>query len=256
MLEKTYILSLLFHGRAKARAEPDSMMLLGAVSFTLVWSQAKNPATVPVDRLGEEWWRVRHERSVAITKGGHYDLIFIGDSITQRWEEDGKSVWSKYFAHRLVANFGFAGDHTQHLLWRMEHGEILGLHPKVAVLLIGTNNIGYGSANPSQTAEGVIEVVNRLRANMPSTKILLLGLFPRMSVEHPWRVAVDRVTAGYASIADGSHVIFMDIGRHFKSRDGQLWRALMPDQLHLSEAGYEIWAKAMEPSLKKFLGES
>lgn len=136
-------------------------------------------STTPAHRMGEQWWKERHERCVEATKKGDLDVIFIGDSITQGWEGGGKAAWDKYFGEYKTGNFGFSGDRTEHVLWRMDNGEIVGLQPKVAVMMIGTNNIGHGSSNPEQTAAGVKAIVAKLRAKLPKTKILLLGIFPR-----------------------------------------------------------------------------
>ena len=213
-------------------------------------------SVTPANRLGEQWWKTRHENSVAATKKGGYDLMFIGDSITQGWEGQGKPVWDKYYANRKAVNFGFSGDRTEHVLWRMDNGEMMGLKPKVTVIMIGTNNIGHGSSNAADTATGVKKIVSRLRENMPETKILLLGIFPRgADSQDRMRVAVAQATDGFKGLADDKSVIFMDLGKYFMSRSGDLWKSMMPDLLHPNTTGYEIWAKAMEPTLKSLLGE-
>ncbi|MDH4388155.1 MAG: GDSL-type esterase/lipase family protein [Fimbriimonas sp.] len=210
----------------------------------------------PAHRMGEDWWKARHERCVEQTKQGGHELIFIGDSITQGWEGGGKATWDKYYAGRKAANYGFSGDRTEHVLWRMENGEIVGEKPKVAVMMIGTNNIGHGSSDAAATALGVKTIVGKLRSVMPSTKILLLGIFPRGATSNDkMRVDVASATSQFSTLADGKNVFFLDISRAFMSRDGDLWMGLMPDLLHPNSEGYWIWAKAMEPTLKKLLGE-
>lgn len=216
----------------------------------------QNVATTPANRLGEAWWKQRHEACVELTKKGGHELIFIGDSITQGWEGSGKETWNKYYGNRKAANFGFSGDRTEHVLWRMENGEITGLHPKVAVMMIGTNNIGHSSSDAPATAIGVREIVSRLRKAMPSTKILLLGIFPRsFSANDAPRMNVAAATEAFKSVADDKSVYFLDIGRHFTYSNGDMMRGLMPDLLHPNANGYQIWAKAMEPTLQKLLGE-
>lgn len=230
-------------------------MFTPAFVFAASLSLAQVSVT-PADRLGEQWWKARHEAAVEATKKGGYDLMFIGDSITQGWEGQGKPVWDKYYANRKAVNFGFSGDRTEHVLWRMEHGEIMGLKPKVTVIMIGTNNIGHGSSNAADTATGVKRIVQKLRENMPETKILLLGIFPRgADSQDRMRVAVGQATDGFKTIADDKSVFFMDLGRYFMARNGDLWKSMMPDLLHPNTSGYEIWAKAMEPTLKNLLGE-
>ena len=102
-------------------------------------------------------------------KQGKVDLLMIGDSITHGWEGAGKEVWQKFYAKRNAVNLGISGDQTQHVLWRLENGNLDGIQPKLAVLMIGTNNAAGG--NPQEIAAGVRAIVERLRAKLPQTKI-------------------------------------------------------------------------------------
>ena len=241
----------------RARLLYSSGAMVLSLSFAFGLFAQKSVALTPVDRLGEAFWKARHEHQVELTKQGGWDLIFIGDSITQGWEGRGKEVWNKYYASRKAANFGVSGDRTEHVLWRMDNGEIIGLHPKVAVIMIGTNNIGHRSSGPTETADGVKLIVSKLRKAMPETKILLLGIFPRgATATDPMRIAVAQATDQFKTIADDKHIFFQDCGRHFMSKDGELWKALMPDLLHPIDFGYDIWARSMESTLRKLLGES
>ncbi|MCE9558405.1 MAG: hypothetical protein K8R88_05590 [Armatimonadetes bacterium] len=213
-------------------------------------------STFPVSRLNEDWWKERHAHCQEVTKAGGVDVVFLGDSITQGWEGSGKATWDKYYAGRKAANFGFSGDRTEHVLWRLDQGEIIGLKPKVVVIMIGTNNIGHGSSNASATAEGVSAIVSRLRKGVPDAKILLLNIFPRdREATDSLRMQVADASAQFQKLGDERHVFCRDIGHHFVRLDGSLRSLLMPDFLHLNPAGYEIWAKAMEPELKALLGE-
>jgi len=213
-------------------------------------------ATTPAERMKEGWWSARHEKCVEITKAGGVELAFLGDSITQGWEGKGKATWQKYYAARKPANFGFSGDRTEHVLWRLANGELVGLSPKVVVIMIGTNNIGHKSSTPEQTADGVRAIVATLREKLPTTKILLLGIFPRgPDSENPMRKGVVAATAGFKDVADGEWVHFLDLSGRFLNGDGVLPKEIMPDLLHLNEEGYAIWAEAMEPVLHKLLGE-
>ncbi len=224
--------------------------------MTLAQDTPKHVATTPAERLGEQWWKERHEQKVAVTKAGGVDLAFLGDSITHSWEGGGKQVWDHYYAHRRAADFGFSGDRTEHVLWRLAHGELVGLSPKVIVIMIGTNNIGHGSSNPEQTADGVRAIVATLRNDVPSAKILLLGVFPRgLNANDPMRLGVAKATDGFKSVADGEKVVFLDIGKHFLRLDGEMRTLIVPDSLHPNEHGYWIWARAMEPTLAKMLND-
>lgn len=217
---------------------------------------AQNPAVIPVHRLGEQWWSERHERCVAQTKQGNIDVVFLGDSITQGWESEGKAAWDRDFAPLKAANFGFSGDRTEHVLWRLDNGEMSGLDAKVVVLMIGTNNIGHGSSTPSQTADGVRLVVSELQERLPQAKILLLAIFPRdEAADGALRIKANEATNGFKNLHDGKRVFFKDIGPYFVHSSGRLRTNLMPDRLHLSSDGYEIWARAIRDDVRDLLGK-
>ena len=206
-----------------------------------------------------DWWLPRHEEKLARIQqlaAAHQpvDLVFIGDSITHNWEKDGQAVWARHYARYNALDLGFGGDHTENVLWRLEHGEIDGIRPKVAVLMIGTNNTGDRGEDPRSTALGVRRILDEIRRRQPDTRILLLAVFPRD--EQPTaatRRLNDRVNAIISGYADNEHVFFLDIGRYLTNADGSLSRDVMPDLLHPSENGYEIWAQRMEPMLLQLL---
>ena len=210
-------------------------------------------ATTPVPRDGEPWWVKRHAEKVEVTKKGGVDLAFLGDSITQGWEGQ-PPVWEKYFASLKAANFGFSGDRTEHVLWRLANGELVGLSPKLIVIMIGTNNLGHNSSNPRQTADGVKAIVSTLREKVPGAKILLLGIFPRdEKPDGAKRKEVAEATALFKDAADGKEVHFLDIGSTFLGADGVASKEVMPDFLHLSTKGYELWAETIAPKVKELM---
>ena len=232
-----------------------SLMVLGT---TLLVAQQipRHVATIPAERLSEDWWKQRHAACVALTKKGGVDVVFLGDSITQGWEGGGRATWDKEFAPLKSANFGFSGDRTEHVLWRLENGEIVGLHPKLVVVMIGTNNIGHGSSNPQQAADGVHAIVEKLLSALPGAKVLLLGIFPRGQFPaDKMRQDVATATSLFKGLDDHKRVFFLDIGYAFLRSDGELRTTLMPDMLHLTSDGYEIWAQAMKPELTRLLGK-
>jgi lysophospholipase L1-like esterase len=167
-------------------------------------------------------------------------------------------VWNQCYAPRHAANFGISGDRTQHVLWRIDNGELDGIKPKVVVLMIGTNNTGKekdGKPRNSvpETVAGVIALVQDIRTRLPDSKILLLGIFPRGEFDDPQRAQVALVNTVIAKLDDGKMIKYLDIGPEFLELDGTLPKSIMPDLLHPNEHGYEIWAKAMEPTLSAML---
>ncbi len=217
----------------------------------------QNTATNPEPR--DPNWVKRHEGFVADAKQGGIDILFMGDSITDFWRNRGSNVWNQYYAPRHAANFGISGDRTQHVLWRMDNGELDGIHPKVVVLMIGTNNTGKERDNKTprntvpETIEGVQAVVGDLRARLPDSKILLLAIFPRGTLDDPQRTQVALVNTVIAKLDDGKMVRYLDIDPKFLEADGTLPRSIMPDLLHPNAHGYQIWADAMNPTLDEML---
>lgn len=204
------------------------------------------------------WWMPRHEAKLAEIQRRradrqNTDLVFIGDSITHFWEDAGKQVWDRHYAKYNALDLGFSADRTEHVLWRLQHGEVDGLHPKVAVLLIGTNDSG-GQRDPSNTAAAIQRIVGELRQRLPGTKILLLGIFPRGDMPGtPVSRINEQINTILPGFADGKTVFFLNINRALLSADGTLSKDVMPDLLHPNEKGYALWAAAMEPELQRLL---
>jgi len=215
---------------------------------------AQNPATNPVARTSpDNGWLPRHEEFVAEAKKGGIDLLFLGDSITDNWRNTGKAIWDKYYAPRHAANFGIGGDRTQHVLWRIQHGELDGLNPKVIVLMIGTNN--SNSDDAKSIAEGIELIVQKIRAKCPTSKILLLAVFPRNKpADKPAQMdTIKQVNTTIAKLADGKMIRFLDLDGKFLGPDGKVPAGIMPDFLHPNEKGYQIWADSMESALAEML---
>ena len=193
-----------------------------------------------------------HERFVKIAQEGKAQLVFLGDSITAGWGSK-KEIWDKAFGQYMPANFGIGGDRTQHVLWRITNGELDGIKPKAVVLMIGTNNSGQDPAEG--IAKGVTVIVETIRAKQPQAKILLLAVFPRgeKASPNPGREKLKQVNAVIGKLDDGQNVHFLDIGEKFLQPDGTLTKEIMPDFLHLSAAGYQIWADAISPKLAELM---
>ena len=193
-----------------------------------------------------------HERFVKVAQEGTAELVFLGDSITAGWGSK-KEIWNTAFGQYKPANFGIGGDRTQHVLWRITNGELDGIKPKAVVLMIGTNNSGSDSAEG--IADGIKLIVATVREKQPQAKILLLAVFPRGEKvsPNPGRDKLNQVNATIAKLDDGKNIHFLDIGSKFLQPDGSLSKDIMPDFLHLSEAGYQIWADAIGPKLAELM---
>jgi beta-glucosidase len=209
----------------------------------------------PVPR-GDDWWKNRHAEKNKLAQSEKWQLVFLGDSITQSWEGAGKEVWQQHYAPRGAGNIGFSGDRTEHVLWRLDNGNLAGQSPQVVVVMIGTNNLGNVGHSPAAVVAGVTKVVEKLGQVVPEAKVLLLGVFPRgRTADDKFRAQINEVNAGIGKLADWQRVHFLDIGHVFVEADGSLSEKIMPDALHLSPEGYGKWADAIEPTLKKLLGD-
>jgi len=239
---------------------------LALISGSAQSGDKKNPAATASPRLTKDGkadagWAKRHDGFVEIAKKGDVDVLFLGDSITDGWRNfnpknkaGGKNVWEKSFAPLKAANFGIGGDRTEHVLYRITNGELDGITPKVAVLMIGTNNTGANSAE--QISEGITTIVKTIREKSPKTKVLVLAVFPRgKEIPNPGNSKIIEINKTIAKLDDGSNVKFLDIGSKFM-KDGQIPQDIMHDYLHLTESGYQIWADAITPTLTAMLGKN
>ena len=214
-----------------------------------------NRCIQPLERDGKAHQRFLELNERVKKAGTDARLIFVGDSITEGWEYNGKESWAKYYAPRHALNLGISSDHTQHVLWRLDHGNLDGLQPKVAVVLIGVNNIPDESNTPGMVLEGVTAVVQRIRERLPKTKVLLLGIFPFREDFNPQRGRALQVNQALRKLEDRHDVFYLDIGHLFIDRDGKIPKTMMRDFLHPTPGGYRIWAEAMEPTLARLMGE-
>ena len=199
----------------------------------------------------------RHEQFMQRKAQGPIDLLFIGDSITDFWPRRGQPSWKKFEEKYHPADFGISGDRTEHVLWRLDNGEIDGItpNPKVVVIMIGTNNIGHFPDEKAEwAAAGVTKIVQTVREKLPDSKILLLGVFPRDTKDSPRREKVTQINEIISKLDDGGqHIRYLDIGDKFLDSNGEIPKDIMPDKLHPTTQGYDIWYGAMEPTLEEMM---
>ena len=194
------------------------------------------------------WWMSRHQDILQREDKGKTGLIFIGNSIIHHWEDTDIDSWNEFYGKMNPINMGFGGDQTQHVLWRLDHGELEGINPKVAVIIIGTNNVSSGHT-PEMIAEGVSMIVARVRKHLPATKILLLAIFPRDELHsHPRKVNTE-ASRLFSGIADQKSIFFLDLNHIYLDSKGNIPKSLMPDKLHPSAEGYRLWGEAMKERL-------
>jgi lysophospholipase L1-like esterase len=226
-------------------------------------------ASTPIARTDLAWWRDRHERKIRELVEAKPELIFLGDSITQDWELSGPpswrdfaAVWQQYYGDRRAVNLGFKGDTTASLLWRIQNGEVAHITPKVAVLLIGANNLGRVHWSAEATVAGIDAIIRDLRQRLPTTRILLLGVLP--SERSAWVTeTTDQINNSLKDRYRSDRLVsYLDVGGLFM-RSGKLNRALFLDPmltppdppLHPSAQGQALIAKAIEPTLAAILGD-
>jgi beta-glucosidase len=202
----------------------------------------------------EEAWAQKHASFVERAKKGDVEVLFTGDSITAGWNGAGSAVWQKYFGEMKAANFGIGGERTQHILYRLGDGELEGINPKVFVLLIGTNNASAGDP-PEDTAQAIRAILDLVKAQCPTTKVLLLAILPRGDANDPKRLVNQKVNELIAKFDDGGKTIrFLDIGGKLVQTDGAIDKTIMADGVHLTRKGFEIEAETILPVISEMLG--
>ncbi|MBK8093672.1 MAG: chitobiase/beta-hexosaminidase C-terminal domain-containing protein [Verrucomicrobiaceae bacterium] len=233
--------------------------------FEPLSGQKAQPSTVvpiPQDRSWPQYdWAKRHALTSAAVKKIQPQILFIGDSITHFFGGEqfdsyalrGQQTWGEFYAPRKAGNLGFGWDKTENVLWRLQHGALDGISPKLVVLMIGTNNSANCSA--PEIAAGITAIVQELHQRLPQSKTLLLGIFPRGEKPGPQREKLSAVNQLIAKLDGQQNATFLDIGSKFLTAEGLITKDIMPDYLHPNEKGYRIWAEAIEPTVKKLLGE-
>jgi lysophospholipase L1-like esterase len=223
-----------------------SILILAALSGLAAGVAPAAPSTtIPADHYHsayELFW----PGYVASMRGKPVDLIFIGDSITQGWiAGEGKAVWEKYYASRAL-NFGQGGDTTQNVLWRFQNLDIKDFKPKVAIIMIGTNNF---HDTPPDIATGVKAVIDTTKGTFPGVKVILISILPNLRANDIMMAANETIK----TYADNKTVFYLDLASKF-TPVGDNWKGLLPDHLHLTTEGYEMWTAELNPMIAKLIG--
>ena len=252
---------------------PRRALLLGAPALLLAGAERVPVAARPISRMETPWWRKRHEEKlIEARRRRGIQLVWLGDSITQDWEEaapepwrDFKPAWQHFYGGRHALNLGFKGDATSHLLWRMQNGELAGLAPKAAVILIGANNMGLVHWNAEQSVAGIDAVVHECLERLPRTSILLLSVLPSIRSKYVDRTTIQINHALAARYGNGQvpGVTYMDVTSLFM-KDGQVDRTQFLDPLltppdpplHPTAQAQGRLAAAIDPVLSKLLGDA
>jgi len=228
--------------------------LLGHAQPQTAW-----PADRPAPRADANS-EAAHAQLVDKAKAGGIDVYFIGDSITRRWGATDYpellAHWTKNFFGWNAANFGWGADRTEHILWRLEHGELDGVNPKVIVVLAGTNNVGAEPGGPAKVADitrGIEAIVAACRRKAPSAAIVLTAIFPRND-NTAVMPEIDQINRNLAKLADGRSVRYLDVNGQLADESGRLRDGMMHDGLHPTVRGYQVWADGLKPILTELLG--
>jgi lysophospholipase L1-like esterase/acetyl esterase/lipase len=218
-----------------------------------------NPAEVPLEGYSSS----RHAEKLEAVAKHKFDLILIGNSITNNFEKsEYQPVWNQFFSPRNALNLGYSGYRTENIIWNIENGELQGQNPKVVILEIGTNNVdekNYPTRHTAgQLAGGMEAIVKLIREKLPETKIIVLRCFPGCyggpnPTSH--RAILERASDIVSKVADGKNIFYCDVNHVFLNPDGSINQEMMPDWLHPSPAGAKAWAQAMEPLLSKLMND-
>lgn len=233
----------------------EANMPLESQSISRIESRTKDKKREP-GLFGDYWWANRvlsRHKEIEKVKGETVDLVLLGDSIMHFWEWKHPKSWAKLTAGRKVLNLGYGGDRTQNIIWRINHGELDGYEAKCVVLMIGTNNNSSNSSKPEDVAGGIEKIVNMIRAKQPKAKIVLHPIFPRGDSAQSQRHAAarernDRTNVLLKQFAEkDGKLVWIDFNDKLVDATGWVPKSIMPDQIHPSAVGYDIWMKALAP---------
>lgn len=215
---------------------------------------ARKPSSLVPAARTDEWAIAREKELIRRAKEEKpAKLVFVGDSITQSWEDPGKAAWEKHIAPLGAINLGNSGDRTENVLYRLAQAPLTRLEPEHVFLLIGTNNLGHGTSNAAETLAGVQAVADTLAAQCPKATIHIIETFPRGEAFNAMRGDILQINqAMRAWVAQrGARFAIHAIGDAFLSPDGTISKDIMPDFLHLTPKAYDMWAQAVVRAVGK-----
>lgn len=192
----------------------------------------------------------RHTRNREELPTRNPDILFAGNSLVQGWNSRGRYIWDRCYEPRKAAQIGYVADKTQHLLWRIENGEIDGISPKVVILLIGTNN--QRSDSPRHIFRGIKSVINEIERRLPESQIIVMTMLPCRKKGHPFRNKIEAAnTLLRRYVQRHDELLLLDLWNSYLEEDGTLNKGIGPDTIHLTKEGYLIWHEALIPLLEK-----
>ena len=216
------------------------------------------PRMIDYSWMSLSQWYQRHSKHVKQAREQNPEVLFLGDSITESWDwGDGRNdVYQNYFSQYAALNFAIGGDMTQNLLWRLQHGLKGKLNPKIAVLMIGTNNFLHQQQSPEEVAAGVQAVITQIKSNYANIKILTLAILPLHQYgNNDSRQYVAQANQLISQLADQESVFFLNFSEQFLDKNGDIPAALMIDFIHPTAKGLNIVAEHVAPVLKTWLGK-
>jgi lysophospholipase L1-like esterase len=254
--------------RPLCRAVASAVVAVAVFAHSKAGSGGQTPpavddwSTIPADRpvpRRDENSHVAHTDLLAKAKQGRIDVYFVGDSITRRWGATDYpqllAHWRENFFGWNAANFGWGGERTQHILWRLENGELDGLTPRIIVVQAGANNMGNtpgDGARVEDITRGITAIVSLCRSKVPNAVIILTAMFPRGDASLAPEIA--RINANLARVADGTRIRFLNVNDKLADASGRLLESVSPDGLHLNVSGYQAWADGLKPIVQEILG--
>jgi lysophospholipase L1-like esterase len=252
------------HSRGLSTSPLLAILLLWSVSFQDSVGQGKGaPAADQAVPRTDANSKLAHQQMLDNLKKGRIDVYFVGDSITRRWRATDYPKflenWNDNFFGWNAANYGWGGDTIQNVLWRVQNGELEEVHPKVIIVLAGTNNVGNAPVSEARMADivkGTKALLDTLREKAPKATIILMGILPRNDGRNPTAVmpSINQINENIAKFADGKTIRYLNINRKLADNDGKLFEGMTEDRLHLSLKGYQVWADELKPLLTELLG--